>query len=276
VVNGDTVSTKRNKVEVVVPRSKKTLQITIFTDSLTKMVSVKSKNALEYWTNIGTYGIGFLVDKNNPKRYDYPSPIYVDTQDTVNQYFKYDKMYHAKNGGLYWHLSFPYINSFSFKPQGENRKLCVGFIGFSTGLDYFYAKNRFLSLTANHVMDFFLPFPGPIRFDGEWEFTSSSYINFSNNCKIKNISIGYGLSYAKNRWSYKNFRQFDSIPASREDAFTSHNAVGLVFNAYYQMGRAFNIGFIYRPTFIRFGAQPVFAYEHLMSIDFAWKIRLKK
>jgi hypothetical protein len=275
--HADTFKTKKNELELTLSRSKETIEMMIFTDSLTKTVSIKSRNSFEYYANIiCNYGIGLLVDKNNPKRYDYPSPIYIDVQDTVNQYFSYDKMYHAKKGNLYWNFSFPHVNSFSFKPQGESIKLNTGFMGFSTGFDYFYAQNRYLNLTASTVMDFFIPFPAPVDFNGEWEFMGSSYLSLSNNYKIKQFSIGYGLSYAKNRWTHKNFQWLDSIPPLREDAFTSHNSLGFVLNAYYQLGKRFNLGFIYRPTFIRFGATPTFQYEHLMSFDLAWKIRLKK
>jgi hypothetical protein len=277
VLNSDTFKTKKNRFDITVPRSKATLQLTILTDSLKKSVSVKSRNSFEYYSNIFcNYGIGLLVDKNNLKRYDYPSPIYVNLKDTINQYFRYDIMYHTKKGGFYWHFSFPHVNFFTFKPQGESIKLNTGFMGFSTGFDYFYAKNRYLNLSESGVMDFFLPFPGPIRYDGEWEFMESAYLSLSNNYKIKQFSVGYGFSYAKNRWAHRNFTWDKPEPPSRENAFASHNAIGFVLNAYFQIGKTFNLGLIYRPTFIRFGATPTFQYEHLMSLDLAWKIRLKK
>lgn len=43
-----------------------------------------------------------------------------------------------------------------------------------------------------------------------------------------------------------------------------------------QRSEDFNIGIVYRPTFYRPDLINKFKYEHLISIDFAWKIRLMK
>lgn len=53
-------------------------------------------------------------------------------------------------------------------------------------------------------------------------------------------------------------------------------ALGFVFPTYFQFGEYFSVGVIYRPTFYRPDLTDKFAYEHLISVDFAWKIRLKK
>ncbi|MCL2651139.1 MAG: hypothetical protein FWD60_08985, partial [Candidatus Azobacteroides sp.] len=49
----------------------------------------------------------------------------------------------------------------------------------------------------------------------------------------------------------------------------SHKAFGLIFPIYFHVEKSFYISIVYRPTFSN-----KFAYEHLISIDFAWKIEL--
>lgn len=43
---------------------------------------------------------------------------------------------------------------------------------------------------------------------------------------------------------------------------------------YYSLKR-FNIGIMYRPDFYQFGANNKFTYQHVISLDLVWKIRLK-
>jgi len=50
-----------------------------------------------------------LIDKNNPKRYGYPSRIYLDPKDVSDKYDGYPPI---NKGGMYLHISMPYINRF--------------------------------------------------------------------------------------------------------------------------------------------------------------------
>lgn len=124
------------------------------------------------------------------------------------------------------------------------------------------------------MSDFFVPFPAAVDISGEYELMSSRYASVSNNHRLGRFSFGYGLSYSKNTWDYRYYDRFDPPPLAREPIKRSHNAFGLVFPTYFQLGEQFNIGVIYRPTFFRPTMTYKFAYEHLISIDFAWKIRL--
>ena len=114
---------------------------------------------------------------------------------------------------------------------------------------------------------------------------SSTYVSLSNNHKIQQFSLGYGLSFTKNtwnitdygRWDYEYDEQDEIIPPLIKDPITkSHFAFGLIFPIYFQLSEHFNIGVVYRPTFYRPNMTDKFSYEHLISVDFAWKIRLKK
>ncbi|MBS1538478.1 MAG: hypothetical protein JST20_12105 [Bacteroidetes bacterium] len=103
---------------------------------------------------------------------------------------------------------------------------------------------------------------------------STIYGSVTNNHKIDDFSFGYGLSYGRNNWSYKDFGRTDTIIPLRESKYKSHLSAGLLLSTYYQLGYYFNIGLVYRPTFIRFVSANTLQYEHIISVDFAWKIPL--
>ena len=275
IYKGDTIKTINNKASLWVERKKEILSIVAITDSITKTIEIKPINSFLYWLNIPcSYGIGMLVDMDNPKRYSYPKGIYINSADTISNHYRYSQS--GNKGELHLHLSLPHINSFSLKPKNEARKVNTGFWGFSIGFDYYHSNNQFVNLGTSGVMDFFLPVPAAVDLSGENELMSSWYISLSNNHKIKRFTIGYGLSYGRNTWNLSYSDWGDPLPPTRDPLTKSHNAFGLIFPTYFRVGEHFYIGVIYRPTFYRPNLTNKFAYEHLISVDFAWKIRLKK
>ncbi len=275
VLNHDTINTIDNKVNLNVERKRELIKITALTDSLTKEFEVEPKNSFMYWSNIFcNYGIGMLVDRKNPKRYSYPQRIYINSTDTISRYYRYGQ---ANNKGeLHLHISLPHINSFNLNPENEETKTNTGFWGLTVGLDYYHSKNQFLNVGISGVSDFFVPFPAAVDISGEYELMSSRYASISNNHRLVRFSLGYGLSYAKNIWDFRYYDRFDPPPPTREPIKRSHNAIGLVFPTYFQLGDHFHFGVVYRPTFFRPNMTDKFNYEHLISFDFAWKIRVKK
>lgn len=273
VFRNDTIKTLRNKAKLTLERKNAPIEVVAITDSLKKKVTINAINSFGYWANIPcNLGIGMLIDRNNPKRYTYPQRIYLNSIDTINRYFSYEQG--NNKGQLLLHLSLPYINSFQLTPVNENTKNNTGFYGISLGLDYFYTRNQYVNISASGVMDFFAP-AGAVDIWGEYELMSSAYLSLSNNHKIKRFSLGYGLSYVENTWDFRNYGGDETVP-TREPVKKTNNALGLVFSSYFQATPHFYIGVIYRPTFLRLNIDPTFKYEHLISIDFAWKIRLKK
>lgn len=273
VFHNDTLKTKKNKVTLTIERKNAPIEIIAITDSLKKKVTINRINSSEYWLNVPyTFGIGMLIEKNSPKRFTYPLRIYLNSSDTINRYFSYEQG--NNKGQLLLHLSLPYINTFLLTPENEDVKKNIGYCGISIGLDYFYRRNQYLNISASGVMDLYAPM-GPIDIWGEYELMKSSYLSLSNNHKIKRFSLGYGLSYVENTWDFRNYGGDETIP-TREPVKKTNNALGFIFSSYFQATPHFYIGVIYRPTFLRLNIAPTFKYEHLISIDFAWKIRLKK
>ena len=266
ILGQDTINTIDNKAHLRVQRKDELLSIVATTDSLTKSVSIEPKKSIMYWSNIlFNCGIGMLVDMNNPKRYAYPDKIYINSADAKDSYSIYGQA--SNKGELYLHFSLPSINHFLMTTENEGTKAKMGIGGVTLGLDYYHSAKQFVHFGLS-------AFYGGIsnrKNDSHLEYLSSAYISLSNNHKIGRFSIGYGLSFAENIYSKLTWF-FWFIPEEWE----SHNALGLIFPSYFQLGEHFNIGLIYRPTFYRPNMTDKFAYEHLISIDFAWKVRVKK
>jgi hypothetical protein len=123
-------------------------------------------------------------------------------------------------------------------------------------------------------MDFFLPVIGAVDIRGEYELMSSAYFSLTDNYKLNHISLGYGLNYAWNKWSFQNNEEEDELP-TRAATEKINQSIGVVLNGYYQFGKHFHTGLIYRPTFMQIKPDIKFKYEHLISLDLIWKFRLR-
>jgi hypothetical protein len=177
-------------------------------------------------------------------------------------------------------LSMPYINHFMLKPDGKRNISKAGFLGVAIGFDYYHQNSQYLSALAGGVIDSFLPFPVHIDYDYgdeivEKEYCSSVFISLTNNHRFNFFSLGYGLSYSHNSWrlTYNTGYSFENNPYVAQKY--TDNTLGLMFTGYWLTKKSFSLGVIYRPNFIRLNATPTFKYEHLISIDLAWRIRLK-
>ena len=275
IYRNDTIKTINNKANLCAERKNETLSIVAITDSTTKTIEIKPRNSFWWWFNIPyTWGIGMLVDMNNPKRYSYPNKIYINSADTINKYSRYGQS--DNKGALRLHLSLPHFNFFNLVPEGEKNRTGANFWGLTIGLDFYHSKNQFINLGATYAFGLVFPIPAAIDLSGEHELMSSWYIGLSNNHKLGRFTLGYGLSFGRNYWDFRFYDWGDPLPPTREPASKSHYVFGLVFPTYFQLGECFNVGIVYRPTFYRPTLTDRVAYEHLISIDFAWKIRLKK
>ncbi|MDB5157936.1 MAG: hypothetical protein JWR50_2643 [Mucilaginibacter sp.] len=277
VIENDSVKTKKNKAGLDVVRQKKPFEFTVLTDSDKKKITLNYRNSVAFYANIFTnYGIGMLVDRKNPKRYGYPKKIYINAGKGLPIYTTNDWVY--KKGDVLLDISFPYVNSFHLVPDGYKAKDNTGFMGFAMGVDYFHSDKQFINFSAGGVSDFFLPFPAPVDFSGEREQMSSTFLTLSNNHVVNRFSFGYGISYSQNTWHLSDYgRRFDTtavITPIKDPINKTNRALGFVFTYYFKVFGGFTPGIIYRPTFLRFNTADKFKYEHLISLDLAWKIPL--
>lgn len=260
------------KKKIKVKRQNTVLTIVATSDSLTKKILLEPKNSLNYYANVLTYGLGFIWDKGD-KRYTYQKNVYVDLSSKNKHPDRFLPKYKNQSNLV---LSLPWVNNFHLQPQGEPSKTNTGFWGFSIGLDKYYQPKKFMNISVSAVMDLFVPVPAAIDIIGEYELMSSIYLGLTDNFQFKYTSIGYGINYSKNTWDFQYHDQFDPAPPTREPVKKSSQTVGLILNGYYRLTEHLHIGLIYRPNFLTVYPTKEFKYEHLISLDLAWKLRLIK
>lgn len=282
--------------KIKVKRSKEDLAMVFSNDSISRNYLLKSSISPKYlYGNLAFVHfapVGYLVDLSNEKRFYYGSHIVANTNDTImklqtpvkksyknfksnaREYFTKD--FKTNKGQLNIIVSLPWINSFHFKPIGETSKNNTGFLGFGSGVEYFYKENNFIGIYASGVIDFLAPVPAPISYDGEHEFFSSLSIGLTNNHKIKRFTLGYGLNYAKNSWKLSNNDYDPLIETSRKPVTKSNNSLGLIANGYFQFGKRFFVGLNYKPSLMVLNHTAKFNYEHVISLDFVWKFKIKQ
>lgn len=181
----------------------------------------------------------------------------------------------TQKGSINLHLSLPQVNTFVLQPDDYGRQSSIGYLGVIGGLDYHYMDNRSVSIAGGVATDFPFPIPAPFDRFHPYESVSSVFYTATHNHHIKRFTFGYGVSFSRNRWGIYNGMgtadSIDHIIAKR----VSYSA-GLSVISNYRVWRNFHVGFIYRPSFIRFQEKERFKYEHLLALELAWRIRLRK
>lgn len=263
VHNADTMDLNYNKKDLWIPQQ------------YTKTIKVqKSKEPLyiRFISNDSLEKDYVLISKNiNPnyedpipsESYSYPSRFKLLSQDTIVT--KKRSFVRPKERSVYLNVSVPFGNFYEFAPNNHHKISKGGFLGISLGIDYYHSPKQFLNLSYNSLIDFLAPVPAPVDYedvDAE-TFLWSNYFSLSNNHRLNRFTLGYGFSFVANHYNLPN--------ADPE----KHYAIGNIFSAYYQFGKSFHFGVIYRPTYYRPQLVDKFQYENSISIDFMWKIRLK-
>jgi hypothetical protein len=276
-------------VKLKVKRSKHDLNLKLISDTLTRNYIIKSSpNPSFVYGNLAWLIAApgaYIVDLTNPKRFYYGKSVFLNVKDTLgiirpplskHYHHYFSKEFPTEKGQIYLSLSIPFINGYFFQPEGEGIRRDLGFWGISCGIEYYYKRNKYLSLTTNAVTGLIVPM-GPVDISGEYQQMSSLYLSLTDDYKIKRYHFGYGLNYCVNIWElkYGDFQQ-DSIVETRAPIKKNNQAIGITLNGYFQFGKVFYLGLIYRPTFLNTAPNFEFKYQHLISVDFLWKIKLKK
>jgi hypothetical protein len=179
-------------------------------------------------------------------------------------------------------IGFPWVNTFNFNYQALGEISNIGFMGLSLGVDYLYLDRSFVSVSGAGIMDFLLPFPAPIDYGGIKDHSLSLYGSVSNNHLLidKRFSVGYGLSFGNDVWNTINHDHWsEDAPqelVEQESVSRQSHSLGLVFPVYYYSKKNFYCGFVYRPMLLQFIEEARWTYQHTVSFDFGWQIRLNK
>lgn len=251
----------------IVKRENTPLVIHLYTDTGQRTVLLRPRSSFMYWFNIYcNYGIGMLVDKDNPKRYGYPVYNYFTAAgpDTV---VRRRRLAPAGQGLVRFSAAVSFINVFDLKTPGR-RDYPGGILGLEAGADYFYRDNHYLSLAAGAGSN-----ATPMEYAGTGfrTFASSLYVNVANNHVVGSFDFAYGLSFSRLRWKRQSYGMIPAV-----DSLVSGTGLGFCLSAAYRLGKYSRIGVLYQPTVLSTYLSPAFNYQHYISVRFAWKLPLNK
>lgn len=280
---------------VTVERSEEPLRLTLEKDEQKEKILVPSRISPQFWIGnicMGAFSLGYLVDLSNDKRFTYPRKIYVDLEDPENVDYRYrtrekpqnlllqapqKKTYTGQKGTVNIKLSIPEGNSF-FLDKLTHRGNTFGFLGITTGADYYYKDKRYWGLGAGALINFMIPFPAPYDFWGEYEKSTGLYVDLLNGIDIHRFSLNYGVSFARYYYEkgYKEINQdLDSLNYLDYSSYTkSENRLGLSLSAKYRATNYFNLGIKYLPSFYTLGSKEL-RYGHLLFFDVAINYGIK-
>jgi len=204
-------STYTTPTKITVERSKKDLQITASNDSITKRYEALSYLSTSFLCgNCGLiyfFPLGYLVDLTNPARFTYGSELKLNLYDTIHTlnynkrignlpFFKYNR---TEKGMFFVKYSVPYGNHFFVRKRSSSFET-FGFWGLTTELGYFCSKHQYFSIGAGAVIDFPIPVPASLGYDGEYEGATGLYIDICHGFQLKRFSFSYGLNWTRNKY----------------------------------------------------------------------------
>ena len=178
-----------------------------------------------------------------------------------------------KENDIRLNLKLPHINYLSLNPNREFKDSKFGYNGYGIGLEYSYSERKFLETSFSFVMTFNWILPGVI--DAEYNKSLfSHYFSATDNFIYNRFSFGYGINYSVNHWRewYRDLG-VSGLPFYDETFYANKN-LGITLNTYYRILRTLNIGIIYRPSFININNGFESIYEHLISLEVNWRIKL--
>ena len=258
-------------------RSPDTLKIYYHNDSCKKTFLVPAILSKGYINNFLNLGIGYLIDKNSIKKYGYRSLIIIENKNGDRDFVNYTKQKKISRrlryrndtiakGTIESFASLPFFNSFYIKTN-SGFYTNSGFIGLGYSLHYFYKTNNFVSLKVGVAINNEIPGPIMEHFVGTYTNMNNSHLIFSNHHLIKKFEFGYGINFANSNWVSRKTVDTNNIYFSKEN----YN-LGLMLSAKYRFLNRFSGGVVYLPTFISFYDKSTYNYQHLISIEFSFKL----
>lgn len=272
VVQYDTLKIDSCGTKIRTLRSDKPLAVEVINDSTTKHIFINPVASSAY---LADFFCGSLVsayiDMQSKKRFDYPKYVLLTPENIEKPYRRYWN--YDRTGDINLNIYSPCLNFYSFNPKNSIQNFTDKFMGINLGIDVYYTSKQFLNLSVGVTGGSLKPKNQYFDMDN-WALCK--YATLSNNHKIRRFSVGYGICVAKNDWMY-----YDGILAKEEFYIENTNdivkniyAFGFVFPSYFQLGPIFEVGLVYRPSLFLLSEALNFRYEHVISIDFAWKFNI--
>ncbi|MDX9907867.1 MAG: hypothetical protein RBS23_00255 [Mariniphaga sp.] len=256
---------------VYLERKHQAARLKISDDSTSINYFLEPKNSLAWYANIFTsYGLGMLIDLENPKRWGYSRNLYLDHDLEPIPMLKSTP--ERKAGRLYLNLELPYANHFSLRPSGETRQQTFGFMGVFLGAGYMTSATAFIEGGIGAAMDFMLPFPAAVDYWGPYTSSSTSWAHILAGRHYKRFSAGMGVHFTGNHWGYHNGMGGYDDEDTRPDKNLYYNGMGPIFKTTFTPRRNFYLSLLYKPVIFRFEAPN--SYEHFLSLGMGWQIKL--
>jgi hypothetical protein len=96
VIGKDSLIAYNGHLKIFLPRSPYPVEMHVVNDRLQKKIIINSRNSNAYYSNIiFNFGVWMYVEKDNPKRYTYPSKIFINASDSTIQVHR-RKYFHKK------------------------------------------------------------------------------------------------------------------------------------------------------------------------------------
>ena len=177
--------------------------------------------------------------------------------------------------------SIPVANFSNIKFDASKYVTPTAAIGVSGGFEYYYKKNRYLYLYGSASTSSILPFPLPYGYDSDHEHFYAYSIGLTDNFNFNRFTLGYGLQFSSYEWILHTYPEIatDTEYFYEEDFYEEKekvNAVGLQIDVNYRLLKELYIGLSYRPTFYNVSSPSKFLYQDMISINVAWKFKIRK
>lgn len=266
-----------NMARLIVRRNNKKLPLTVVSDTGSFSFAVKPTMSWLFWANVyPLYGLGFLVDYNNPNRFTYPHFVYPDPRPKRKSGYQTRAPLMQSD----WEISFtpPFINGFVFNPARVD--LRGGVLGIGLGTAYHYSEKRFwwgeLGTAASGGMgDGYrrinsAPTDSRLRLTG-W------YLNMRHHHRLGRLDLGYGLSTGERKG--REFYDYYYGATYKGDSVSkqfSHVSAGLSFSANYRVSNSVYAGLSYQPQLFEISkANTGFSYSHMTIFGIYWRWGLR-
>jgi hypothetical protein len=273
VILEDTFLTEDNFLELELYRQGEPLPIQVISDSSFKEIELQSRLSPAFYGSLTgiLFGAPF-VEFTGDKIYTFPKSIYIDASSSS---FDYQYFSLPQKGEWYLYSALPYMNHILWHNDREDNYIHrTGYLGFSLGLEYYYQTNRFIRFSASHTSAY--ENIGDRR-DLEIEEFSliSKYLSITHHHRWNRFSFGYGLGYQR-REIFKRSLNNNNFGSGFSSRIINdwHNAFSIPLPAAIQLNSQLYLGFIYMPSLYLAPSPLAFRYEHVFTVEIAWKPRI--
>ena len=251
---------------VPVKRSKYDLVLKLQNDSINKTVLVPRKlsPAFTIGNLFGAGLYGYIIDLTNPKRFGYPSDVFIDmVSGEVYENYSYTK---PKGGAYFLTFNIPLVNQF-YVFDGESYYPHIGAWGFGCGLEYYQSSEEYFSIQVSSALGIREELPPDENLYRQARNTNSIQISLRQNFRKEKWHYGIGPSYIG--IVQRNYKQFIGTSSTQ-----INQGIGLSVAGSRQLTKRVYVGVEYNPLLITRNRFKTLDYQHSISLKLGLKFRV--